>query len=1046
MNDDPNRSAQSSWFSLDRPKGVQVGDGNTQINIDPLGRARGYTPVSIVPPLPLELRDKDRRLHGRDELIGQLVALLEQSGDSASASAAAPGTNGDNRSCRIMMLYGPPGCGKTSVAQQVAYEAGKRQIETWWVNAVDSEAVLDGMSAVAAAIGAAARDPANAPTTPDLLWDFLRKRQRPWLLIVDGVDDPLLLAVRDQEPASGTGWIRYLSDGPGLVIVTTRDGTSKKWGDWWDRRVVGMLTPQHGALVLQDYTANRAGTDADARNLAERLRGLPLALKLAGAYLALTSRLMWHDPGTIATFAAYKTALDDDQIPFLKSDEEDLVRIWRLSIDLLERHGAVHAKSLMGVFSRFADAPIPYQLVLHPVTLAESGLFEGLDNVSLQMTVDSLAELGLVDLPVATAEADGSSEFIEQTPIAFIHPLVRFASRHFDSDAQQTASYIGTAAKLLDRATQHYADPEDARFWPQLNSLAPHCVYLLNSTSTDSQPNITKDSLRAASSAACVSARCMLARGLYDQAEAVFRTALHIQQMLSGEDDAHVLRTRLHIGCAMRDRDWLDSEQLPKVEQHVRAVCEAYERRIAAGSDQAGSLNRLAHLGWRTAGGLAYLDSDWNPDAAKQVLEMLTAYQQLAVTLAYLDKSSSEAKSIYQAVYEAQRRLLGDAHVDTLATRTGLAARLYYEGRFEEAEREFRAVCDADRSLPERGDKHPDTFIDRGWLAATLLELGRLEEAEGEYRTLVESMLRVLGKEHRDTIKTRLDFVTLLIARGRQILDGHKESGSPEGEGAIMTSNNSSASEPLWFEEAVSCFQEARQLIDPEKEPGYYGVILHDIAATYEAAEDLGAAIQAYQEAALYKRKRVPPSAGDLATTLQALAACLATCGEFSEAITWLDEADQLRAQTKVDNEERAVSLHSLAVTYQRIGDGGLPAAYDRAVNALDRALNLLDCEKDPGSCAAVQDRIGDIRQSQGSLREAQAAYKEAVRYMRQVPHEKDNLAAMLIDLGRVNRQLGRLGRDQPSPEEIDNEMTGAAADFGDAGDDAGDEDQGEAS
>src|SRR5438552_8157900 len=72
-------------------------------------------------------------IRGRDELLAGLDAVL-------SGTASGP---------RVRVLHGMGGCGKTTVARELARRALGRQIPVWWVAAAVPESVTGGMQALA---------------------------------------------------------------------------------------------------------------------------------------------------------------------------------------------------------------------------------------------------------------------------------------------------------------------------------------------------------------------------------------------------------------------------------------------------------------------------------------------------------------------------------------------------------------------------------------------------------------------------------------------------------------------------------------------------------------------------------------------------------------------------------------------------------------------------------------------------------------------------------------------------------------------------------
>lgn len=226
-----------------------------------------------------------------------------------------------------------------------------------------------------------------------------------------------------------------------------------------------------------------------------------------------------------------------------------------------------------------------------------------------------------------------------------------------------------------------------------------------------------------------------------------------------------------------------------------------------------------------------------------------------------------------------------------------------------------------------------------------------------------------------------------------------------------MPEHDSGPQRPAWFEQALACFQEALDLTDRDETPGFYGVILHDIADLHMAAGDVHEAAAYFRESIGYKEKADDP--GDLATTMIALGDCLIGCGERTEARAVLDQTKELLAQNTgtIESARRAVRLHSLGQSYRVLGGRGQEGAYIEALTVYQAALGLIDAEADPGPYAAVLEDIGDVHRAQGRLREAHTSYAEAVGHMRRHEGEgaKRSLASLLRALGRIRRQIGEL-------------------------------------
>src|SRR3954454_3996278 len=81
----------------------------------------------------VEHGDGDPTVRGRDDLLDSLQCLLE----------------GDGPGPRVRILHGMGGCGKTTVARELAARAHRLGIGTWWIHAGTAESVAAGMRALA---------------------------------------------------------------------------------------------------------------------------------------------------------------------------------------------------------------------------------------------------------------------------------------------------------------------------------------------------------------------------------------------------------------------------------------------------------------------------------------------------------------------------------------------------------------------------------------------------------------------------------------------------------------------------------------------------------------------------------------------------------------------------------------------------------------------------------------------------------------------------------------------------------------------------------
>ncbi|HEY6424555.1 MAG TPA: hypothetical protein VIY28_15180, partial [Pseudonocardiaceae bacterium] len=176
-------------------------------------------------------------VRGRDELIAELLARLD---DPTEA---------------IQVLAGKGGCGKSTVALQVADQALRNGVAVWWVSADDANQLVKGMLAVATQLGLTVDELNAIQDTPattgiDLLWRRLDNRTQPWLLVLDDADDLDVLTVAADDPAGALSWVR--PSVAGTVLITSRVADAGWWNEHARLIEVPDLKPEAGALMVLD--------------------------------------------------------------------------------------------------------------------------------------------------------------------------------------------------------------------------------------------------------------------------------------------------------------------------------------------------------------------------------------------------------------------------------------------------------------------------------------------------------------------------------------------------------------------------------------------------------------------------------------------------------------------------------------------------------------------------------------------------------------------------------------------------------------------------
>jgi tetratricopeptide (TPR) repeat protein len=689
--------------------GVAAGEHDERVTHDESGASTSQpsgTAISVRPPF----GRLDHAVHGR----GDVLDLLDR---------ALAGPYGD-----LQVLAGMGGAGKTTVALELARRAADR-MPVWWVSADEAATLSAGMRQVATLLGAPPDllDQAwlGASTAADLLWSLLDSQRDPWLLVVDNADDPRALGSPRAQVAHYTGWVRPARNG--VVVVTTRDANAATWGPRGRLHRIGRLAPADATKVLLDLTGGRGG--AEAGELANRLGGLPLALRLAGLYVQSTARAApW--PGLVRDFAGYRRALNSatesvlDRAPLgamtdERHDRRTITRTFELSLDLLADRGARYARPLLRLLSCFATAPIPYVLLLDPQFLGAHPAFLGTDHESLAHQLHALGELGLVDLRQPSTDDDPSAWTVT------LHPVVRDANAMHPEVRGDPQGYpaLAVAALAAVCVAPDSEAGEDPAMWARWRMLAPHALYLAHYVG-GLEARLDRSSESQACRSATVAGRYLFAWGLYGAAESELRAVLDIGRRLAGPGHPDTLATRHQLARVLHERG-----RHREAETELRAVLEA--RREKLGDDHQATLSTRNQLAWSL----------------------------------HAQGRDDEAESELRDVVAAKARTLGGDHPDTIVARMDLAEVWHDQGRHDQAETQYLEVLAARRRL--LGEEHPKTLNTRADLARIWRERGLLDQAEPEYRAVVEGRRRVLGEDHPATLAVRHDYATVLHAQGR---------------------------------------------------------------------------------------------------------------------------------------------------------------------------------------------------------------------------------------------------------------------------------------
>ena len=111
---------------------------------------------------------------------------------------------------------------------------------------------------------------------------------------------------------------------------------------------------------------------------------------------------------------------------------------------------------------------------------------------------------------------------------------------------------------------------------------------------------------------------------------------------------------------------------------------------------------------------------------------------------------TAEGEAIYADIVARRRRIEGEEHPDTLGSMSGLAWAYSSEGRYADEESLRRRILEARRRT--NGADEPTTLNNAWALANSLRTLGRVDEAVALYVPTLAAQRRVLGSDHVETL------------------------------------------------------------------------------------------------------------------------------------------------------------------------------------------------------------------------------------------------------------------------------------------------------
>jgi tetratricopeptide (TPR) repeat protein len=596
---------------------------------------------------------------------------------------------------------------------------------------------------------------AGQASLPDVVWGQFGRVRR-WLLVVDNADEPRELGPEGEPLADYRGWIRPY--GRGLLVVTSRDGSEQTWGPCAQLLRLEPLPVRHAGQVLLD-AAPMAGSAEQARELAARLGGLPLALHAAGTYVAgPTSR---H-----RTFAAYRQALEQDPRFLLGAAHPNVsppqaartvVRhTWELSLDQLAGEGNASARPLLRLLALLAQAPIPLSLITPNLLSAVTG--DDVTAVALEAAFAGLHRYGLLGLPRSPGDTGPTSGNSDAAQVV-LHPLIREINAvALTADTSDLAVWHRAIAERLTTAV-HEVSRRGRAGWPAAVLLAPHLPLLLDYAN----PRAATHHCTTLNAFAQV----LQTAGAFSAARLLHQRVHDVETRTLGPEHPSTLTSRNNLANALFGMgEPAEAIRLLRqtLEDRARILGPEHPDTLTSRNDLACALDGMGEHA-EAVGLLRQTLNDRHRVLGPGHPHTLASRDSLGLALDGMGEHA-EAVRLHRQTLEDRIRVLGPEHSLTLLSRHNLAGALTKAGEQTEATDLLRqALNDHARIL---GDNHPHTLASRDSLALALDGMGQHAEAVRLHRQTLEDRIRVLGPEHPDTLASRHNLGLALTGAGEQ--------------------------------------------------------------------------------------------------------------------------------------------------------------------------------------------------------------------------------------------------------------------------------------
>ncbi|HEX6290582.1 MAG TPA: FxSxx-COOH system tetratricopeptide repeat protein [Herpetosiphonaceae bacterium] len=657
---------------------------------------------------------------GRESDLRQLAAVLHA------------GDTGATGHLEIAAATGLGGIGKTQLACEFVHRYGHAFAGgVFWLSFADPAAIP---AEVAACGGGDGMDLSPEFDTLPLDTQVQRvlaawKQPLPRLLVFDTCEDEALLL--QWRPTHGGC----------RVLITSRR-------HHWDAALgvqtcpLDVLPRAESLMLLRQFRPDLAADDADLERIGAALGDLPLALHLAGSFLAKYRHAI--TPAHYLERLQGPTLLDDRSLqaagvsPTLHV--QHVARTFAQSYERLDPADPTDAlaRTLLAHAACFAPGePVPRSLLLQ--TLDRFG-----DDPDRRFLAED-ALTRLVDLGLLDITAEGALR---------LHRLVATFAHALLVDATARAAVEATMLRVIDELNASQ-NPRSVL------AVQPHLRWMAGAA----QPRA--DARSAALGNALGYHLWQL--GVYPEAQGYLEQALAIRQRLLGPDHPDTAMSLHNLGNVVKERGHYTEAQ-----GYLEQALAIRQRLLGPDHPQTTqSLNNLAvvfyHQGqYSEAQGyleqaLAIRQRCLGPDHPQTA----RSFNNLGVLLR-AQGQYAEAQRCHAQALAIRQRVLGTNHPETAYSFNNLGDVLQAQGQYAEAQQYYaQALVIREHLL---GTNHPETARSFHSLGEVLRDQGQYRAAQGSLEQALAIRQRVLGADHPDTARSLRSLGELLYAHGETTL------------------------------------------------------------------------------------------------------------------------------------------------------------------------------------------------------------------------------------------------------------------------------------